>query len=278
MPVRLTLLLVALLGPASTLHAHEFWLAPSDYRPAPGDTLAVTAYVGTGLRGELKPVTLARIVRLELLGAQRAELAGLVADGAASFARMTLPDAGGALVAYESNFAHLELPGPEFDAYLQSEGLEHIVLLRRRGAAQELPGTEKYRRCVKTWVAGNDTTRAFQVVGMPLELIPEADPATARHLPVVVLWRDEPLPGARLQAWRQPLRRRGPALIPLNAAERDSVPARFVGRTDSRGRITVPVDVPGEWMLSVVHMVPGSEPRADWESAWASLTFAHFPE
>ena len=41
--------------PAPPAHAHEFWLAPSTYHAAAGDTVRVTAYVGTGFRGELKP-------------------------------------------------------------------------------------------------------------------------------------------------------------------------------------------------------------------------------
>jgi hypothetical protein len=31
----------------------------------------------------------------------------------------------------------------------------------------------------------------------------------------------------------------------------------------------------GEWLVSLVDMVPSAEPsEADWESTWASLTFA----
>jgi len=49
----------------------------------------------------------------------------------------------------------------------------------------------------------------------------------------------------------------------------------FETRTDRAGLATVPIAAPGEWLVSAVHMVP-SEDRAaaDWQSYWASLSFA----
>jgi len=43
--------------------------------------------------------------------------------------------------------------------------------------------------------------------------------------------------------------------------------------------VSVPVAVDGEWLLSVVQMVPSAAPaEADWESTWASLTFERTAE
>jgi hypothetical protein len=56
---------------------------------------------------------------------------------------------------------------------------------------------------------------------------------------------------------------------------RDSTAAVTRVRTDKQGRATLPVQARGEWLLSTVHMVPCTESdQAEWESTWASLTFA----
>jgi hypothetical protein len=49
----------------------------------------------------------------------------------------------------------------------------------------------------------------------------------------------------------------------------------WAGRTDANGRVVLRVDAPGEWLLSTVHMEACPDPGvADWQSWWASLTFA----
>jgi hypothetical protein len=46
-------------------------------------------------------------------------------------------------------------------------------------------------------------------------------------------------------------------------------------RTDGRGRATLKLDRPGFWLVKAVHMIPApADAGADWESFWASLTFA----
>src|SRR5207247_1472154 len=52
-----------------------------------------------------------------------------------------------------------------------------------------------------------------------------------------------------------------------------AVPGR--GRSDGRGEVAIPVAEAGEWLVSAVRMVPSRDrSAADWESTWASLTFA----
>jgi hypothetical protein len=46
-------------------------------------------------------------------------------------------------------------------------------------------------------------------------------------------------------------------------------------RTDARGMVTLDTASPGEWLVSAVHMIPSEDrAEADWQSRWASLTFA----
>jgi uncharacterized GH25 family protein len=254
-------------------HAHEFWLAPSRYQAGRGDTVAVAAYVGTGFRGERKPYATTRAVRFTLDGPRRLDLRPAAENGDLTFARFVAPDAGGAVIVYQSNFAEIELPAEEFDSYLALEGLEGPLAARRRLGPRAGPGRERYARCPKTWIAGSSPARVLRSLGLPLELVPLEDPGVASRLRVRVLYQGHPLAGALVRAWRQPLSG-GPALS-NDAAARDSVGPSAQVRSDAHGIATLTLERPGEWLLSTVHMVPSTDrASADWESLWASLTFA----
>jgi uncharacterized GH25 family protein len=173
------------------------------------------------------------------------------------------------MLAFESGFTPIELPGAQFNAYLAEEGLDGPIAARRQSGSD--PGRERYRRCAKSWLAGQDAARATAALGLPLEIVPLVLPGTQPILPVRVLWNGRPLSGALVNAWRAPS---GAGGVPTDAATRDSIGVVWRGRTDARGEAAVPVAGAGEWLLSVVQMVPCPDRgEADWESTWASLTF-----
>jgi hypothetical protein len=267
-------------GPAG---AHEFWLAPSRYRAATGDSVVLGAFVGTGFRGEGRPFAARRAVRFIGRGASVADLARGARDGSLAWARPAIADDQGTLVAYASDFATIELPAAEFERYLELEGLDAVARARAQRGERETQGRERYRRAGKTWIAGphgesETNQRATTALGLPLEIVPLAEPGTVPRLTVEVRYEGRPLAGAMVRAWRQPLA--ADAATPLDAAARDSVGARIEGRTDARGRLSLGLaDGPGEWLVSTVHMVPSRDREAaDWESTWASLTFARRPD
>lgn len=264
--------LALLLAAAPPACAHEFWLTPSRYRLAAGDTLTVGAEVGTGFRGEAKPYAATRVHTLVTTGARRVDLSRLGSNGDLVFARWIAPDPGGQLVGYESDFATIQLPPSDFDAYLRLEGLDAPLAARAALGHRAGPGRERYARCPKTWIAGSDPQRAEAVIGLPLEVVALGDPSAPGPLAVKVLWQGKPLANALVGAWRQPL---GDGQAPRAEAVRDSVAPVTRIRTGKDGTAHVPVSGDGEWMIAAVHMVPSSDREAaDWESWWASYTFA----
>ena len=252
--------------------AHEFWLAPSSYRAARGDTLRATAFVGTGFRGGLKPYAATRAVTWVARGSRLVDLKPESVNGDDVFGRWVPDDDGGVLFAYESNFVPIELPAEEFDAYLELEGLDGPRAERAKLGALAGDGRERYERCPKAWVAGRDPKRVTAAVGLSLELVPATDPSLPGPLKLRLLFRGEPLPGTRVRAWNHKL---ASGWSPVGGASRDSVGPVAHTRTDAHGVATLVLPGSGEWMLSAVHMEPSRDPRhADWESYWASLTFA----
>jgi len=274
-PGVLALLFLLVLFAPVPAEAHEYWLTPSTYRAAPGEAVTLGAFVGTGFRGEPKPYATTRSVRFNLNGARTLDLSPAAGNGELTWAGFEMPDASGALVSYQSNFATIELPAAEFDAYLRLEGLSEPLAARARLGDKAGPGRERYARCPKTWIAGSRSDgamRARKPVDLPIEIVPLADPGNANPLPVRVMWHGRPLAGVLVRAWTTPLAARA---VPADAADRDSVGPVQQAVTDAHGEARLTLGPAGEWMLSAVHMVPCAERReADWESWWASLTFA----
>ena len=264
---RLALALVAA-APVPAI-AHEFWLSPSRYSATQGVPIELSAAAGTGFRGERKPWSPDRAIRFVLRAAISIDLTRASSPGAMTWTRFAPSDAGGAMVAFEASFLPIELPAAQFDAYLAQEGLDAVLAARRRAA--EPPGRERYRRCAKLWLAGSDADRATEPLGLPLELVPASAPGADARLRVRILAEGKPLAGALVKAWRSAL---ASPDAPRAVAERDSVGPAWRGRSDARGEVTIPVDAPGEWLVSVVRMEPSQDrAAADWESTWASLTF-----
>ncbi len=267
---RLIPLWTALILLGAPAGAHQFWLAPSQYVAGPGKAVMVRAFAGTGFRGEAKPWSPAHCVRFVAKAARTLDLTPATSPGSLAWARFAPSDEGGAMLAFESGFAPIELPAAKFTAYLEDEGLDGPLASRRR-AGSATSGRERYRRASKSWLAGQSPERATTPIGLPLEIVPLSIPGSQGNLRARVLWNGRPLPGALVKAWRAPL---GDAGAITDAATRDSIGTAWRARTDTRGEVSVPVALPGEWLVSVIHMEPSSDrSEADWESTWASLTF-----
>lgn len=181
------------------------------------------------------------------------------------------PVAGTVLLALDSAAKSLTLPGDRFTHYLQEEGLDGVIAARRAAGTSDEPGRERYRRCIKTLIrVGEEADRTLAVrTGQRLEIVPLVDLFALKvgdALGIEVTFDGQPLAGALVRAWH-----RGPGASPDSTA---SV-TRHEVRTDAAGRAEVRLGKTGEWMLSLVHMVPVTDdPAHDWDSYWGNLTFA----
>jgi uncharacterized GH25 family protein len=246
---------------AAVSTAHDFWIAPATFRPAQ-PPVAIGLRIGDTFPGEPFPRDPTHVLRFVVVGS-RGELsvAGRPGRDPAGYAQLT--GSGVHVVGYLSVGRSIVLDGPAFDAYVTKEALEHVVAARAAMSAPQAPVRERFSRCAKSLVSFGEPRAgsADVVLGFPLELVAETNPyATAPGEAIVVrlLHRGRPLEGARVSA-------RSPA----------DHAALLMERTDSDGRAVLRLPHPGFWLLRTVHMIPASAGSgADWESLWASLTFA----
>jgi uncharacterized GH25 family protein len=254
------LAVAALLGAAPPLFAHDLWIEPTSFSPAPGQLVGVRLRVGMNLAGDPVPrvpglvnrfVVASTADRRPVLGREGADPAGTVRAVS-----------GLQVIGYYSNPSWIELPGEIFNPYLKEEGLDSIIALRALRGETGAKARELYSRCAKSLVLSGspDEAEGDRQLGFPLELVAERNPYALgedKELPVRLTYENRPLEGALVVAINR-----------VNPAEKFSL------RSDREGRVRFRLKSGGMWLVKAVHMVPApAESGAEWQSYWASLTF-----
>ncbi|MCC6677594.1 MAG: DUF4198 domain-containing protein [Phycisphaerales bacterium] len=251
---------------AGRAHAHDFWMQLSAYRAQPNQIVKVGLHVGDTYPGDSFPRSSARIEKFFAVGAD-GELPILGRDGQDPAGLVRFAGPGQYVLGYRSKPSCVELPAEKFEQYLRDKGLTKVIDSRAAAGAGAAPGREMFSRCAKSIVkVGGAASGYDRVIGLRLELVPEADPfesVAGGELPVRLLYEGHPRAGITITTTH------GPAGSTSSSREHVTV------KTDDQGRARIPVDAAGLWILSAVEMVPAprGEAKADWESLWASLTF-----
>ncbi len=258
---RTTLAAIVVTALASGALAHDFWISPSDFRPEPESSIDVRMLVGEAFSGEGFARNTRHVERFVMRGpAGTNSVTGNAGSDPAGSVKVG--PAGTYIIAFRSTRTRVELPADEFEAYLEHEGLDHVIRARRKSGTSDAPGREVFSRCAKSIVrvgkAGSD--HASEAAGLRLELVPERDPyelAAGDTLVVRVLLDGRALPNALVTAHHTP-------------GSEDVVQVR----SDKHGRAALVLDRAGPWLLNTVHMLAAPMGvEADWESLWSSLTF-----
>lgn len=273
MTLRMKAGILAWLLAGGSLPAHEFWFEPASHFVGEGGTVRVALRCGMDFHGDPRPLDATLVVAVRRYDARGTTdlMPRLREPPAPETLALEAPDSGTVLLALDTAAKSLTLPGDQFTHYLQQEGLDGVIAARKAAGTTDQPGRERYRRCIKTLIqVGQTTDRTFAArTGQRLEIVPLRNPfalETGDTLAIEVSFDGRPLGGALVRAWH-----RRPGVEPGAPA---SVTWSGV-RTDASGRAEVRLGETGEWMLSLVHMVPvADDPSQDWDSYWGNLTFA----
>jgi hypothetical protein len=247
--------------------AHEFWIDPVSFTPAMAAIVPITFRIGSDFRGNTYPYVRSLDRGFQLVTSRgAAPLKTLDGDDPAAEITFRVP---GLNILW-----HRRAREPvvfdtlaKFEETLLDEGLEAIGAEHRAANRPTVKIRELFARCAKALLqvggakgSGGDDG-ADRAVGLPLELVAEANPYTQPReapLPVRVLLNGKPLANA---------------LVKVFAAQDASFAQRL--RTDADGRVSVKASVKGDYLISAVHMEKAQPvDKADYVSLWASLTFA----
>ncbi|MES2948110.1 MAG: DUF4198 domain-containing protein [Pseudomonadota bacterium] len=274
-----TALLACLLSQAPAVQAHEFWFTPVASPQAVGDTVTLRLEVGEFFTGEAAGFSIPTTHALRHFSARHAveDLRPfLPAKEREAEVAITLDTPGTHLLAYDSTPQRITLEAGKFNAYLHDEGLDFVKTQREQAGTANQAARERYRRHIKTLIAVGPVPKAVQALDQTyaihasqrLEITPLQNPlalAPGDALPVKVVFDDKPLAGALVKAWHK----HNGQLVMIRATTSDA------------GQVAFNLPYAGDWMVSVVHMIPAvdsddQEEGADWDSFWGNLSF-HLP-
>lgn len=258
-------MLRSLLALSAAAFGHDLYLMPAKFVVKPGETVRVAFENGDAFPtgdSSVKPERLRDTRLVSRAGA--AEFAQIVEQPKRSVASVRAPGEGTAILTARTIPNFIELDAEKFRSYLEHENLQPVIKLREAGGESAKPGRERYSKYVKSLITVGRGDEYFrQRTGLTIEIVPEADPATLRigdRLPVQVLFRGKAAVDVAVEsAWL------------INGKAKMEV----FGRTDREGRISIPIRAAGPHRLHAIVMERCADPAAaDWESFWASLTFA----
>jgi uncharacterized GH25 family protein len=264
---RLVLALLLLLASAATGSAHDLFIRFDNYFLAPKSHVVVRVLNGTFTTSE-NAVTADRLADLSvasLAQVTRLPNSAWTEAGKRSELQIETGAPGTYAVGASTKPRSIKLAGKAFNAYLTEEGITGVLADRGREHSLDRPARERYSKHVKAiFQVGDSRTADYShFFGYPAEIVPVENPYRARAgqpFRVRCLVDGQPVEGLTVLA---------------GVAPADGVrPKQYSSITDEDGMAIFPAMSSGVWYVKFVHMVKATAPEFDYESKWATLTFA----
>jgi uncharacterized GH25 family protein len=260
---RRSILLLLTLFTVTLAVAHEFWLRPKKFRFAVGEEVKLDFVVGENFTGEFWDMQVNKVEKAELITAfGRTDITKSVKPTKGTNLTYKVTTQGTQLITLQSNKATIELDAAKFNAYLEEDGLENIIQLRKEQNKTGEGAKERYQRFAKLLLqSGTKMDEVYKRnVGLRLEIIPDTNPSKLKsgdYLGCKVLFENKPL---------------AHQLVKVFSVVGNRVFLQNM-YTENDGTIKFPISSTGPWMVSTVRMLPSEAPEFDYDSFWASLVF-----
>lgn len=260
----------AIFAGVTAARAHDLFFRAPRYVLAPGEGVVVDVLSGSFSRSE-NAISRDRLAELVLAGPGGRHKVPL-SDWTETDPKSTLP------LAFEGDGTYvlgaavrprlLTLPGKEFAAYLKEEGQDDILAARIAQKRSGEPSRERYSKYLKAvFQVGAADDAAPAVLGHAAEIIPDRNPYRLRP--------GDPLT-VRCLVDGQPWARK----VVLAGGRRGTTDQRLPQQrlvTNDDGRATLRIVEAGIWYVKLVAIREITDPEANYESKWATLTFAVGP-
>lgn len=158
----------------------------------------------------------------------------------------------------------IDLKAAEFNDYLAHDGIPDILAARRKNGELKKDVRERYSKHVRAiFQVGDARSDEFKTpLNYPVEIIPQQNPYTLKvgqTIAVLCTLEAQPIVNQFVMAgWEGS----------------DGKLHALDTRTDARGFARFKLGGPGKWYIKMIHMTPLADPAINYESKWATLTFA----
>jgi hypothetical protein len=261
----LSFLVITTLFTLSVL-GHDLFLKPEGFFVKPGASVRLSVMNGTFLTSE-GAVAYARLTDVSVVspGGQRSnpKEADFTKDETTAFLSVATPEAGNYVVGLSTNWRENALAAKEFNEYLTLEGIPDVLDNRKRDKELDKDARYRYSKYVKTiFQAGEKRTDEYKaVLGYAVEMIPQQNPYRMKKggsIDVLCLKDGKPLVGQTV-------------LVGYEVAGK--LAAEKALKSDEKGMIKIKLDNVGKWYAKFINMVKVDDPKVNYESKWATLTF-----
>jgi hypothetical protein len=163
------------------------------------------------------------------------------------------------------------LTADEFNEYLAHDRIVDAIEQRKAAGKWNDEATERYSKYVKALVqVGEQRSADFShELEYPAEFVPLQNPyelGVGDELQVRFLRAGQPVANQIVYASHENYHAHG---------ESDEHVEAVSTRTNAQGIASIPISTAGQWYIRTIHMVETTtEPDVDYESNWATLTFA----
>ena len=262
------LTLFLLLSIVAVAAAHDMFLKPSEFFVAENSSVLVRVLNGTFSKSE-NSIARERLADVSIVttadGRFRVDTSQWGVAGDTSTWSVRTGGAGTYVLGMSTRPSIIALDAKDFNAYLAEDGIPDVLAARRRNGELAKGARERYSKHVKALIqVGGARTDAFgTALGYPAEIIPLENPYTLRRgtsLQVRTLVDGKPVANQLVQF--------GGRTTTEARIEQRSL------RTDSAGVVRVPLRQAGTWYVKFIRMQRVQGDSVDYESKWATLTFA----
>lgn len=185
-------------------------------------------------------------------------------DATTSFLNLWPTETGNYVVGLSTLPREIDLKAKDFNEYLEEDGIPDTLADRKLKNELLKDVRERYSKHVKTiFQAGDKQTDNFKrVLGYAVEIVPQNNPYTLKAggtLSILCLKDSKPLVNQVVMSGRE-----------------DGAGKLMVGssiRTDKNGIAKIKIDATGKWYAKFISMTPITDPKVNYESRWATLTF-----
>jgi len=258
------LLISALL--VTPIMAHDLFLKLDSFFVAVNDKISIKILNGSFQESE-GAVNFARLKDVSVVSPSgtrtNAKETDLTKDGNTSFLNLQPSEAGNYVAGLSTSPREIDLKGKDFNEYLTEDGIPDTLAERKKKKELARDVRERYSKHVKTiFQAGDKQSESYKAVfGYPVEIVPQNNPyllKTGDIFEFMCLKDGKPLANQFVMTGFDA----GGKLTPGENV-----------RTDKRGVARIKLSNAGKWYVKFIQMTKLTDPKINYESKWATLTF-----
>ncbi len=250
------------------LSSHELFLKTDSYFFKENSQGELYLFNGTFDKSE-NVITRDRIIKPQILGPDydfKPSTEDYFDNGNITYLKFKTGNAGTYVAGISTKPSDIELSGEEFTAYLEHEGLTDVISERKTKGISNQVANEKYSKHVKTILQVDErrTDNFSTHLGYPIEFIPLKNPynlSVGDEMSFKLLYLDKPLNDQTVH-------------VSSRKHPNEEGKEETTLRTNNQGEVSFKISNKGHWYIASIHMLESNEENYDYESNWATLTFA----